>query len=53
MKNKNGITLIALIITIIIMLILIAVTVGLVINSGLIPTAKEARTSYKTAQSSE
>ena len=50
-KNNKGITLIALIITIIIMLILVAVTINVVINSGLITSAKNAgdktRTAYK------
>ncbi len=53
MKNKNGITLVALIITIIVMLILVGVTVSLVINSEVIPTAKETASSYKTAKTSE
>ena len=42
MKTKNGITLIALIITIIVMLILVGVTVTVVINGGLFEKAKEA-----------
>jgi len=42
MKNKNGITLIALIITIIVMLILVGVTVTVALNGGLFKTAKTA-----------
>lgn len=44
MKNtrENGITLIALIITIIVMLILVGVTVSVALNGGLFSTAKEA-----------
>ena len=42
MKTKNGITLIALIITIIVMLILVGVTVTVAINGGLFKSAKEA-----------
>ena len=42
MKTKNGITLIALIITIIVMLILVGVTVTAAINGGLFSSAKEA-----------
>ena len=42
MKNKSGITLIALIITIIVMLILVGVTVTVAINGGLFEKAKEA-----------
>ena len=41
MKTKNGITLIALIITIIVMLILVGVTVTAAINGGLFEKAKE------------
>lgn len=42
MKNKKGITLIALIITIIVMLILVGVTVTVAINGGLFQKTKEA-----------
>ena len=41
-RNSRGITLVALIITIIIMLILVGVTVSIVINGGLFETAKQA-----------
>ena len=49
MKKNNGITLIALIITIIIMLILVAVSVSILINSGLIGKAKEGARDTKSA----
>ena len=42
MKNKKGITLIALIITIIVMLILVGVTINIVLNGGLFDTTKDA-----------
>ncbi len=42
MKKQNGITLIALIITIIVMLILVGVTVNVALNGGLFDTAKIA-----------
>ncbi len=49
MKKNNGITLIALIVTIIIMLILVAVTVRILINSGIIGKAKEAKDKTEAA----
>lgn len=42
MKNNKGITLVALIITIIVMLILVGVTVSILINSNVIGKAKKA-----------
>ena len=42
--KQNGITLIALIITIIVMLILVAVTISVALNGGLFNNAKEAKT---------
>ena len=54
MKNKEkGITLIALIITIIVMLILVGVVVTVVIQSNLLGTAKTAGDKYKTAYENE
>ena len=53
MKNKSGITLIALIITIIVMLILVAVSVQILIKSDLIGTAESAGAAYKTAHEEE
>ena len=41
MKNEKGITLVALIITIIVMLILVGVTINLAVNSGLFDKARE------------
>ena len=52
-KNKSGITLIALIITIIVMLILVGVVVTVVIQSNLLGTAKTAGDKYKTAYEDE
>ena len=43
MKKQNGITLIALIITIIVMLILVAVTISVALNGGLFERAKNAK----------
>ena len=42
MKNKSGITLIALIITIVVMMILVGVTVAIAINGGLFKSINEA-----------
>ena len=54
MRNKEkGITLIALIITIIVMLILVGVVVTVVIQSDLLGTAKTAGDKYKTAYEDE
>ena len=54
MRNKEkGITLIALIITIIVMLILVGVVVTVVIQSNLLGTAKTAGDKYKTAYEEE
>ena len=53
MKKNQGITLIALIITIIVMLILVAVTIQVVINSGLLKTAGDAVSDYKNEQEKE
>ena len=54
MQNRNkGITLIALIITIIVMLILVAVSVNVVIKSNLIGTAEKTVNKYKTASEEE
>lgn len=49
MRKEKGITLIALIITIIVMLILVGVTVSVALNGGLFSTAKEAasKTQYE------
>ena len=44
--NENGITVINLILTIILMIILSAVTVTLVTNSKIIPSTKEVKNQY-------
>ena len=53
MKRNKGITLIALIITIIVMLILVAVSVNILIKSNLIGTAEKTVNKYKTAAEEE
>lgn len=53
MKNQNGITLIALIITIIVMLILVAVTVTTAVQSGLFDKAGKATQDWKTREGEE
>lgn len=51
--KENGITLIALIITIIIMLILVGVTVAVALNGGLFTTAKNATNKYTVEKEKE
>lgn len=53
MKGQKGITLIALIITIIVMLILVGVSITVVIQSGLLNTAKDATNKWNTHSQSE
>lgn len=53
MKGQKGITLVALIITIIVMLILVAVSITVVINSGLLDKAAEAGQKTKNAVKDE
>ena len=53
MERNKGITLIALIITIIVMLILVAVSVNILIKSNLIGTAEKTVNKYKTAAEEE
>ena len=53
LKEQKGITLIALIITIIIMLILVGVSVTVALNGGLFNTAKKAKDDTKTAIKAE
>ena len=53
-KQEKGITLIALIVTIVIMLILAGVTIKLAIDdNGVIDNAKEAKDQYEQAQANE
>ena len=49
MKKNKGITLVALIITIIIMMILVGVSVAMVVNSNLLGRAKQAGDNMQTA----
>lgn len=53
MKNKDGITLIALVITIIVMLILVGVTINLSVNGGLLKKTRDAAYDYDIAQIKE
>ncbi len=53
MKKDNGITLIALVITIIVMLILVIVTVSFAMNGGLFSRAREGSEGYRTSQFKE
>ena len=53
MERNKGITLVALIITIVVMLILVAVSVNVVIKSNLIGTAEKTVNKYKTASEEE
>lgn len=53
MRQNKGITLVALIITIITMLILVAVTIQVVINSGLFETASNAGKNYSAVAKKE
>jgi len=52
-RKENGITLVALIITIIVMLILVGVSIQVVINSNLIGTAQDAANRTETAYEEE
>ena len=53
LKTQKGITLIALVITIIVMLILVGVSVTVALNGGLFNTAKKAKTDTQGAISAE
>ena len=53
LKNKNGITLVALIITIIVLLILAMVSISLVMNSGIIDKSKYAVDKYSEEEIAE
>ena len=52
-KRQNGITLVALIITIIVMLILVTVTISILVNSNVIGKAKSAGEDTKLAYNNE
>ena len=49
MKSQKGITLVALVITIIVMLILVGVSVTVALNGGLFDTAEKAATNTEEA----
>jgi len=53
MKENKGITLVALIITIIVMMILVAVSVAIIIKSDLLGTAKSSGTAYRENMNAE
>ena len=53
MKDQKGITLVALIITIIVMLILVAVTISIALNGGLFDKARTASRETRIAQVKE
>ena len=53
MRGEKGITLIALVITIIVMLILVGVTISFAINGGLFGNAQESSKAYRTSQINE
>ena len=54
MKNRRGITLIALVVTIVVLLILAGVSISLLIdNNGIINRSKDAKRSYRTGQIKE
>ena len=54
LKNKNAITLIALVVTIVVLLILAGVSISLILdNNGIIQKSKDARKQYGEAQANE
>ena len=54
LKNKAGITLIALVVTIVVLLILAGVSISLILdNNGIIKKSKDARREYRQAQTNE
>lgn len=53
MKAQKGITLVALVITIIVLLILAMVSIALITDSGIIPRANNAVEKYNAAQQNE
>ena len=54
LKNKNGITLIALVVTIVVLLILAGVSISLVLdNNGIINRSKEAKNQYAQSRKNE
>lgn len=53
MKGQKGITLVALVITIIVMLILVGVSITVALNGGLFNTAKDAANNTAEARNAE
>lgn len=53
MKGQKGITLVALVITIIVMLILVGVSITVALNGGLFGNAKDAANNTEEAKKSE
>lgn len=53
MKGQKGITLVALIITIIVMIILVGVSVTIALNGGLFTTARDAANNTEAAVNAE
>ena len=53
MREQNGITLVALIITIIVLLILAMVSISLVMNGGIIDRANNAVHNYQASEADE
>lgn len=53
MREQKGITLVALIITIVVLLILAVVSIGAVRNSGIINHSENAASTWKTEQATE
>ena len=49
-KNDNGITLVALVITIIILLILAGISISALTNTGIFKSAKDAKTKSEEAE---
>lgn len=52
-KKEKGITLVALVVTIIVLLILAAVSINIAFNTGIIAKSKNAVNSYKGAEENE
>ena len=52
-KEKNAITLVALVITIIVLLILVGITISQLANNGLFDKSKQAKEQYQNAQEDE
>lgn len=53
LKNQKGITLVALVITIVILIILATVAISFAFNGGLVDRAEQGAESYKTAANTE